>query len=302
MSRVVRIGTRESKLAVIQAEMVADAIRGSCPDIETRLVKMKTTGDKILDITLDKIGGKGLFIKELDAALSRGEVDICVHSYKDMPAEDNPELPVIAVSPREDARDVLILPQGVDAIDSAKPVGCSSKRRQVQLGEIYPGQAVASIRGNVLTRLEKLDSGEFSALVLAAAGIKRLGLWGRVSRVFECGEILPAGCQGILAVQGRRGEDYSYLAQYNDRDAWDASLAERAFIRRLGCGCGAPVGALAQVSGSQLHLSGMIAGDDKIIRRDEISGERKDAAKLGEMLAEKMLAGGLIWGVIWAEK
>ena len=295
MSRIIRIGTRESKLAVIQAELVAAAIRGSCPDIETHLVKIKTTGDIRLDVTLDKIGGKGLFIKELDAALMRGEVDICVHSYKDMPAEDNPEMPIVAVSPREDARDVLILPQGADTLAPEKPIGCSSKRRQVQLGEVYPGQAVAPVRGNVLTRLEKLDRGDFSALVLAAAGIKRLGLWGWVSRAFECEEILPSGCQGILAVQGRRGEDYSYLAQYNDRDAWDASLAERAFVGRLDCGCGAPVGVFAQISGSELRLRGMIAGDDKIIRRDEVSGQRKDAVKLGEMLAGKMLAGGAIW-------
>jgi len=212
-----------------------------------------------------------------------------------MPAEENPELPVVAVSPREDARDVLILPKGISVLDPAKPVGCSSKRRQIQLRKLYPGQAVAPVRGNVLTRLEKLDRGEFSALVLAAAGIRRLGLWERVGRVFETDEILPAGCQGILAVQGRRDGDYSYLAQYNDRDALDASLAERAFIRRLGCGCGAPVGVFAETVGSRLQVRGMIAGDDKIIRYDEVNGDREDAGKLGEKLAEKMLESGGIW-------
>ena len=242
----------------------------------------------ILDKALDQIGGKGLFVKELDAALQSGKVDICVHSYKDMPTDDDPEFPVVAVSPREDARDVLILPAGTQVIDPAKPVGCSSKRRQIQFKTIYPGQSIAPIRGNVITRIEKLDRGEFSALTLAAAGIRRLGLWERCSRVFTPDEVLSAACQGILAIQGRRGVDYGYLASYNDIDAFDASKAERAFIRRLGIGCGAPVGALAQTSGNELRLRGMIASDDGKINRDEISGNRKDAVKIGEILARRM--------------
>lgn len=290
MSKIVRIGTRESKLAVIQAELVADAIRIHHPEIEVSLVKMKTTGDKILNKTLDKIGGKGLFVKELDEALRRGDVDICVHSYKDMPAEDNPELPVVAVSPREDPRDVLILPKLSESIDPAKPVGCSSKRRQIQFVEMYPNQSVAPIRGNVLTRLDKLDRGEFSALVLAAAGVKRLDLWERVSHVFDFDEILPAGCQGVMAVQGRRGEDHGYLSEYSDRNAWDTSAAERAFIKRLNCGCGAPVGVFCEITADGgLRLRGMIASDGGCIRYDEMLGRRENAAELGTRLAEKMM-------------
>ena len=288
MSKTIRIGARQSKLAIIQAELVAAEIKKHNPEIEITLVGIKTTGDKILDKTLDKIGGKGLFVKELDHALRRGDVDICVHSYKDVPAEDNPELPIIAVSPREDPRDVLILPKEVFALNPAKPVGCSSKRRQAQFAEIYPGIDIQPVRGNVLTRLEKLDRDEFSALILAAAGIKRLELWERVSRVFDLTEMTPAVCQGILAVQGRAGEDYSYISEYNDADAWDASLAERAFIRRLGCGCGAPVGVFAQISGSALSLYGMIARDNAI-HRDEVSGDRKNASELGAKLAQKMI-------------
>ena len=219
----------------------------------------------------------------------RGDVDICVHSYKDMPTEDDPEIPVVAVSPREDARDVLILPLGVDTLDPSKPVGCSSKRRQVQFSEIFPGQPVAPVRGNVITRLEKLDNGEFSALTLAAAGILRLGLWERCSRIFSPEEMLPSACQGILAVQGRRGEDHSYLGHYNDKNAQDASIAERAFIRRLGYGCGAPVGAFAQIDDNEMRLRGMIAGSDMVIRRDEMRGNRGDAAEIGKALAERML-------------
>jgi len=294
MSKIVRIGARESRLAVIQAELVADAIRKHRPNIEVRLVTMKTTGDKILHKTLDQIGGKGLFVKELDDALLRGEVDICVHSYKDMPAEDRPDMPVVAVSPREDPRDVLILPQGCQTVDPAKPIGCSSLRRQVQLGALYPGQWTAPIRGNVITRLEKLDNGEFSALVLAAAGIVRLGLWVRANRVFEPHELLPAGCQGVMAVQGRRGEDHSYLQAYHDRAAWDTSLAERAFVRRLGCGCGALVGVFGEITGNVLRLRGMIAGVQKSIRYDEVTGDRSDAEELGIRLANNMMAGGAV--------
>lgn len=285
--KIIRIGTRESKLAVVQANIVADAIHRQNPEIETRLVTMKTTGDRILDRTLDKVGGKGLFVKELDAALLRGEVDICVHSYKDMPAEENPELPVVAVSPREDARDVLLLPQGTEGLDPQRPIGCSSQRRHLQIGQIYAGQPVAPVRGNVLTRLEKLDRGEYAALVLAAAGIRRLGLWERVSRVFSPQEFLPCGCQGILAVQGRRGEDYSCLAVFHDPDAWDTSRAERAFVRRLECGCGAPVGVYAELAGEQVHLRGMIAAGGQL-HYAQLSGDRSEAEALGAELADSL--------------
>lgn len=292
MSKTVRIGTRESKLAVIQAELVASAIKKHHPEIEVELVKMKTTGDKILDKTLDKIGGKGLFVKELDDALKRGEVDLCVHSYKDMPADDDPDFPIVAVSPRENPRDVLILPKGTKEIAKDKPIGCASQRRQVQLNSIYEDQPIAPVRGNVLTRLEKLDRGEYSALVLAAAGIKRLDLWDRVDREFAPEEILPAGCQGVMAVQGRKGEDYSYLSEYNDKDAWDTSVAERAFVKRLGFGCCAPVGVYGEVDGENIRLRGMFANDDKKLLSGEITGKRSEAAELGTKLAEKMLADG----------
>lgn len=287
--KLIRIGSRESKLAVVQAQMVADSIRRENPGCEVELVTMKTTGDKILDRTLDKIGGKGLFVKELDQALHRGEVDLCVHSYKDMPAEIEDQLPVVAVGQREDARDVLILPQGQTELDPAQPVGCSSLRRRVQLTELFPGSDSAPVRGNVITRLQKLDSGEFGALVLAAAGIKRLDLWHRVSRVFSPEEMLPAGCQGALAVQGRRGEDYSYLAGFHNPETLHATTAERAFVRTLDCGCCAPVGVYAQVSGETLRLRGMIADSEGIIRRREVTGHYTQADQLGCQLATEML-------------
>ena len=175
-----RAGSRESRLAVVQTELIGEAIRALHPGTRIGLVTMKTTGDKILDRTLDKVGGKGLFVKELDAALLDGRIDFAVHSCKDLPMELSPGLRLGAFSRREDPRDVLILPEGAEELDPSKPIGCASARRALQLKALFPGQPVAPVRGNVLTRLQKLDRGEYAALVLAAAGVKRLGLEGRI--------------------------------------------------------------------------------------------------------------------------
>ena len=202
---VIRVGSRESRLAVIQSELVMEAIRAACPGAELELVTMKTTGDKILDRTLDQVGGKGLFVKELDAALLESRVDLTVHSLKDLPMEPHPGLPVAAYPRRADPRDVLVLPEGETEWDRSRPVGCASLRRKLQLEALFPGVEVRPVRGNVLTRLNKLDRGEYGALVLAAAGLERLGLAGRIARYFSVEELLPAAGQGILAVQVRAG-------------------------------------------------------------------------------------------------
>ena len=200
------IGSRESKLAVLQSEMVRDYIKEKNPDLEVEILTMKTTGDIILDRTLDKVGGKGLFVKELDKALIDGRSILSVHSLKDMPMEVPEELPLLAFSKREDPRDVLVLPEGASELDKSKPLGCSSLRRTLQLKKLYPDMDVRSIRGNLQTRLRKLDEGQYSALILAAAGLKRLGLESRINRYFTADEIIPAAGQGILAVQGRKGK------------------------------------------------------------------------------------------------
>ena len=194
------IGSRESKLAVLQSEMVRDYIKEKNPDLEVEILTMKTTGDIILDRTLDKVGGKGLFVKELDKALIDGRSILSVHSLKDMPMEVPEELPLLAFSKREDPRDVLVLPEGASELDKSKPLGCSSLRRTLQLKKMYPDMDVRSIRGNLQTRLRKLDEGQYSALILAAAGLKRLGLGSRINRYFTADEIIPAAGQGILAV------------------------------------------------------------------------------------------------------
>ena len=253
----IRVGSRESRLAVIQAELLMAAVRAAHPDIELELVTMKTTGDKILDRTLDKVGGKGLFVKELDAALRDGRVDITVHSCKDLPMEENPALPLAAFSKREDPRDALVLPEGVRELDFSKPIGCASLRRKLQLEKLYPQAQIAPVRGNVQTRLRKLDEGQYAALVLAGAGLKRLGLEGRIARYFSPEEVLPAAGQGILAAQMRAGEDASFLDAFSDPEGTACARAERAFVRELDGGCSSPVAAFATVSGDTMTLTGM---------------------------------------------
>ena len=268
MKKVI-IGSRESRLAVIQSEMVKKYIEEHSPEIQAEILTMKTTGDIILDRTLDKIGGKGLFVKELDKALMEKRSDLSVHSLKDMPMEVPEELPLVAYSKREDPRDVLVLPKGQETMDKRKPIGCSSLRRILQL--------------------KKLDSGEYSALVLAAAGLKRLGLENRISRYFTVEEIIPAAGQGILAVQGRAGEDYSYLADFQDPEAAAAARAERAFVRYLDGGCSSPVAAHGQVLGEELFLMGLYYEEEtgKYIRGSE-KGRISSAEELGISLARKL--------------
>lgn len=283
------IGSRESKLAVVQSEMVISYIKQTFPETEVTLLTMKTTGDIILDRTLDKVGGKGLFVKELDKALLDGRSDLSVHSLKDMPMEVMDELPVVAFSKREDPRDVLVLPKGAEDIDFSKPVGCSSLRRILQLRELFPQAEFKSVRGNVITRLAKLDSGEYSALVLAAAGLKRLGLAERISRYFEPEEIIPSAGQGILALQGRAGVDYSFLKGFADQNGTYAALAERAFVRYLNGGCSSPVAAHAVISGETICLTGLYYKEET---GEYIKGSRQgaaaDAEAIGTALAREL--------------
>lgn len=290
MKNTFRIGSRESKLAVKQANILCESLQAQ--DIKTELITMKTTGDKILNRTLDEIGGKGLFVKELDVALRCGEVDFTVHSLKDMPMETPPDLPILAVSRRADARDVLVLPQGVKALDKGKPIGCSSRRRQLQLWRIFPDMQVAPIRGNVLTRLQRLDSGEYSALVLAAAGLIRLEMEHRISRYFTPEDMLPAAGQAIIAVQGRQDMQMEPLVAFHDVDAWDCMQAERAFVRTLDGGCSSPVAAYAEVQDEMLTLTGLyVSKDGATMRRGCQSGSRVDAEVLGVQLARALREG-----------
>ncbi|NLI92669.1 MAG: hydroxymethylbilane synthase [Peptococcaceae bacterium] len=286
-----KIGSRESKLAVIQARMMMEQIKSHYPEIDFELVTMKTTGDKILDQTLDKIGGKGLFVKELETGLQQGVIDLAVHSLKDMAADIPPELPLVAFSKREDPRDVLVLPEGIDHLDPNKPVGCSSARRNIQLTELIKNIRIEPVRGNVLTRISKLDEGQFSGLVLAFAGLKRLGLQHRISNVFSVQEILPAAGQGILAVQGRLDDDLSFLHCIDDQDAADAAKAEREFVKTLQGGCSTPIAALASVSGNELQLTGLYVDEQTGVKvKGSINGSRSQAQRLGAQLAQRLFS------------
>lgn len=288
----IRIGSRDSQLAVAQTRLVMDAIAQAMPQAQLELITMKTTGDKILDKTLEQIGGKGLFVRELDQALMENRVDFTVHSLKDLPMELPPQLPLAAFSRREDPRDVLVLPQGCTSLDPGKPIGCASRRRQLQLKALYPHMTTAPVRGNVQTRLRKLDSGEYAALVLAAAGLKRLGLEGRIFRYFSPEELIPAAGQGILAVQTRQGVDTACLAAVADADAADCALAERAFVQALDGGCTSPVAAYATVDGPLLTLIGLYVSEDEAIqRRGSLTGPRTQAQDLGRSLAHTLKFG-----------
>lgn len=284
------VGSRESKLAVIQSEMVIKAIKKYDDEIDVQLVTMKTTGDIILDKTLDQIGGKGLFVKELDKALLDKRADLTVHSLKDMPMEVSEELPLLAFSKREDPRDALILPEGAGEMDFSKPIGVSSLRRKLQLAKLFPQASFKPIRGNVQTRLRKLDSGEYGAIVLAYAGIKRLDLTERVSRLFTTEEILPAACQGILAVQGRRGYEAPFLADFADEEAKLAALAERSYVRTLDGGCSSPVAAYAVIEGEEITIRGFYVDGEGNQVIDSISGNKYEGESLGKKLALRMLA------------
>lgn len=253
------------------------------------MITMETTGDRRLDVALDKIGGKGLFVKELDKALLDGRIDLAVHSLKDMPMEEQAKLPLIGFSEREDPRDVLVLPAGIKEWDGKGVIGCSSFRRRIQGERLYPEAEFKNIRGNVLTRLEKLDRGEYDALILAAAGLKRLGQEKRITRFFSTDEILPAAGQGILALQGRRGISYEFLRECMDGKADCEARAERAFVRSLNGGCTSPVAAFGRTEGTRLFLKGLyyIEGKKEFVI-NEIEGRASEAESLGTLLARDM--------------
>lgn len=290
MKRTIRVGSRESKLAVVQATMVIQRLQQEHPEFHYELVTMKTTGDVILDRNLDQVGGKGLFVKELDIGLRAGQIDVAVHSLKDMPMVTPEDLPLIAFTARENPFDALIMPSGTLELDLTKPFGCSSPRRTLQLQKLYPGLTVSGIRGNVQLRLQKLDSGAFAATVLACAGLNRLGLESRITRVFTPDEMLPAAGQGILAIQARAGEDTDYLRCLDDPAARIAATAERAFVRRLDGGCSSPIAAFAELQGDRLLLRGLhYEPSTNRHVTGSLTGTVQEAEALGIAMAETLL-------------
>lgn len=289
MQSVIRIGSRDSILAVRQAELIRDRISQEHPELDIRIITMKTTGDKILDKSLAAIGGKGLFVKELDRALLDGRIDIAVHSLKDVPMELNPDLPLLAFGKREDPRDVMIYRQGLGELPENAVIGTSSRRRELQLKKLCPAYTFRGIRGNVQTRMRKLEEEGYDGTLLAAAGLKRLGMEHVIGQYFSVDEIIPAAGQGILAVQGRRGEDYSWLTCVDDPESRAAAAAERAFIRTVGGGCTSPSAAHAQVSGNEVKLTGLYYDEDsREYSVDSVISEIGKVQGAAENLARKL--------------
>lgn len=290
MKKIIRVGSRDSHLAIIQAELMMAKIKKAHPELTLELVTMKTTGDKILDRRLEDIGGKGLFVKELDKALLDGRIDISVHSLKDLPMETSKELPLVAFSKREDPRDAVIIKAEHSEIKLDGIMGTSSRRRIIQLKQQYQEMKFQTIRGNVQTRLRKLEEESFDQIVLAAAGLKRLGMQEKIFYIFSPEEMIPAAGQGILAVQTRAGNKVSFFLDcIKDQKSEIAAMAERSFVKALQGGCSSPIAAYAQIAGTQLKLFGLYAKEEEqIYRKDSIVGSIECAEKIGEKLAEKI--------------
>jgi hydroxymethylbilane synthase len=297
MKTEITIGTRGSALALWQAKWVQSRLHEIFPETSIHLKIIKTKGDKILDVPLAKIGGKGLFVKEIETALLDKEIDLAVHSMKDMPSEMPDGLCLGAITKRENPRDVLISRNGSDLNKMAKTarIGTSSLRRSSQLLHAYPELQIVPLRGNLDTRLKKLDSEKLDAIVLAAAGVIRLGLESRISSYFDTSVILPAVGQGALGIEIR--EDDVLMQQAMDHlDNFETHVcvkSERAFLNQLEGGCQVPIAAYATVTNDTLHLTGMVAGlSGQPLLRDDIYGHPDQADSLGQTLANNLLARG----------
>ena len=293
----IRIATRKSPLAMWQAEHVAAALRAAHPGIEVELLGMSTQGDKILDTPLAKIGGKGLFVKELEQGMLEGNADIAVHSMKDVPVElpEGLHLPVIMA--REDPRDAFVSNQheSLDALPRGARVGTSSLRRQSQLLELRPDLELLPLRGNVNTRLRKLDEGEYDAIILAAAGLIRLGFRERIRAFIEPEQSLPAIGQGAVGIECRVDDARvnGLIAPLHHVPTASRVLAERAMNNRLEGGCQVPIAGHAILENGRLWLRGLVGSvDGKVIIRGEIRGDESEAESLGVTLAERLLADG----------
>jgi hydroxymethylbilane synthase len=296
------IGSRGSKLALWQSEWVKARLEALDPEVKVRIEIIKTMGDVRLDVPLSTIGGQGAFTKELEVALLDRRVDVAVHSLKDLPTITPEGLSITATPEREDARDALVLRAGSAAqTDSLKGlaegavVGTSSLRRIAQLKHLRPDVQIKDLRGNVDTRLRKLDEGEYDALILASAGLRRLGLGERINVAIEPGEMLPAVGQGSLGIETRADDRQTnaLVTRLDDPRTRAAVLAERALLRSLGGGCQVPIAAHATVEGGRLSLDGLVATlDGTKVLRESLDGDATDAALVGEELAARLLERG----------
>jgi len=295
--KTLRLGTRKSQLALWQAHYVRDALERHHPGLKVELVTMTTEGDRILDRSLAQVGGKGLFIKELEQGLLQNHIDIAVHSLKDVTAKVPDGLHLAVVCEREDPRDAFISNRyaTLAALPRGARVGTSSLRRQCQLREAFPQPEIVTLRGNVNTRLSKLDAGEYDAIILAVAGIKRLGMEARIRERLDPAVSLPAVGQGAICIECRQEDatTNALLAPLNHSDTQICVTAERSLNAHLEGGCQVPIGGFAELHGDELHLRGMVGEPDgSRLLRAEIRGPSAQAEQLGAQLAQQLLAQG----------
>lgn len=297
MKHTVRIATRKSPLALWQAEFVRDSLLAQNPDLNIELVKMFTQGDKILDTPLAKVGGKGLFVKELEQGILRGDADIAVHSMKDVPVEFPDGLHLAVICEREDPRDAFVSNtyKNIEDLPQGARVGTSSLRRTCQIRTWRPDLAIRDLRGNVNTRLRKLDEGEYDAIILACAGLKRLGFDDRIQTHLDPGFSLPAIGQGAVGIECRSDDSFinGLIASLNHPQTAIRVLAERAMNKRLEGGCQVPIGGYAELDGDTLLLRGLVGRPDgSEMVRGEIAGRAEEAEYLGVTLADDLLSRG----------
>ncbi|MDT5263247.1 MAG: hydroxymethylbilane synthase [Acidobacteriota bacterium] len=303
------IGSRGSKLALWQAEWVRARLEALDAGVSVRIEILKTKGDVMHDVPLATIGGQGAFTKELEVALLDRRIDVAVHSLKDLPTVIPERLSITATPAREDPRDALVLRADSDArnasiknLPAGATVGTSSLRRIAQLKHLRPDVRIKELRGNVDTRLRKLDAGEYDALILASAGLRRLGLESRISAAIEAQEMLPAVSQGALGIETREGDasTNASVSLLDDPRTRAAVLAERALLRTLGGGCQVPIAAHATVAGGRIRLDGLVASlDGGEVIRDSIEGDATEAVRVGDELAARLLERGA--GVLLAD-
>ena len=293
----IKIGTRGSALALVQANWVKDKLSKQFPDLTIELEIIQTKGDKILDVPLANVGGKGLFVKEIEEAVLDGRAHLAVHSIKDVPAEFPEGLGIVAVAEREDFRDVLVSRDGLklDELPSGARIGTSSLRRRAQLLNRRPDLKIESIRGNVETRLSKIVTENLDGVILAAAGLNRLGLAHKITQHLEPGVMLPAIGQGALGLETRMDDKVvlDIISFLDHRDTAVCVKAERAFLERLEGGCHVPIAALGVLKKDRLQLTGLVADPDgRKCLRDRLEAEPEEAEELGKSLAEELLDRG----------
>lgn len=288
-----KIGSRGSQLALWQANHIADQLRKHGHEVEIEIIH--TTGDKITDVALAKVGSKGMFTKEIEEALAAGRIDLAVHSLKDLPTELSDAFQIAAIPKREDPRDAFCSKNysSIEDLPKSARIGTSSLRREAQLKAIRPDLVVHPLRGNVDTRLRKLESGEYDAIILASAGLNRLGKTELVRQIIPGESMCPAAGQGALAIEIRAGDQavLDTLAFLDDSGARAETDCERALLRKLGGGCQVPIGANAESRDGTLHLEAVVASPDgSLLLRESVSGS--DPVKLGQLVAEKLLRRG----------